>query len=371
MGDQKTLLNNWSEEKNTAYIYRELATEEKDAHLSSIYRKMAEIEEVHASHFESEIQKQGDEIPEFHPSARTRIQVWAAKKFGPSSILPGLQSKEQQGTVNYLQGETNKKYAGDEQLHAKMLSQISSASPGGMSGNILAQLEGRHRSTGGNALRAAVLGANDGMVSNLSLVMGVAGVSLNNSAILIAGMAGLLAGAISMALGEWLSVQSSRELYSNQIKIEKAEVESNPVEEAEELSLIYQSRGLGKKHADDLSKQILSNKDYALGTLAREELGINPDELGGSAWEAAITSFLLFALGAIVPLFPYFFISGINAVIVSIVASIIGLFILGSVITLFTGKSILFSGFRMVVFGMIAAAITFGIGKLIGHSLGV
>jgi VIT1/CCC1 family predicted Fe2+/Mn2+ transporter len=159
-------------------------------------------------------------------------------------------------------------------------------------------------------------------------------------------------------------------LYTNQIKIEQAEVEQSPEEETEELSLIYQSRGLGKDQANQMAKQILSNKDYALGTLAREELGINPEELGGSAWEAAITSFLLFALGAIVPLFPYFFLSGIHAVIVSICASIVGLFVLGSVITLFTGKAILYSGFRMVAFGMAAAGVTFGIGRLIGRSLG-
>jgi vacuolar iron transporter family protein len=370
MEELKSLLTNWKEEKNTAFTYRSLSSEEKDIHLSEIYKRMAEIEEIHAAHFEDEIRKKGSVVPEFSPDFRTKILVWISKKFGPTSVLPGMQSKEQQGINTYLKAGGNRKYAGDEQLHARMLSQISSVSSGGMSGNTLAQLEGRHRATGGNALRAAVLGANDGMVSNLSLVMGVAGVSMNNSAILIAGMAGLLAGAISMALGEWLSVQSSRELYTNQIKIEQAEVEQSPEEETEELSLIYQSRGLGKDQANQMAKQILSNKDYALGTLAREELGINPEELGGSAWEAAITSFLLFALGAIVPLFPYFFLSGIHAVIISICASIVGLFVLGSVITLFTGKAILYSGFRMVAFGMAAAGVTFGIGRLIGRSLG-
>ncbi len=239
-----------------------------------------------------------------------------------------------------------------------------------MEGSALAALEGRHRSTGGNALRAAVLGANDGLVSNLSLVMGVAGATLNNHTVLITGIAGLLAGAISMALGEWLSVQSSRELFSHQIKIESAEVAQHPEEEVEELALIYEARGLNREQARTLAGSIVANAESAVDTLAREELGIDPGELGGSAWEAALTSFILFALGAIIPVSPFIFITGITAVYVSILLSIIGLFILGAVITLFTGKPVWFSGLRMVIFGLLAAAVTFGIGRLIGASIG-
>jgi len=230
-------------------------------------------------------------------------------------------------------------------------------------------LEGRHRSTGGNALRAAVMGANDGLVSNLSLVMGVAGATLAGSGVLIAGVAGLLAGSISMALGEWLSVQSSRELYENQLKTEAEEIESAPEEEAGELSLIYEARGLSPETAHKLASQILANKDTALDTLAREELGIDPTQLGGSAWEAAITSFILFALGAIIPVAPFIFTKGMPAVFISIGLSALGLFGLGAAITLFTGKPVWKSGLRMVVFGLLAAAVTFGIGRLIGVSV--
>ncbi len=369
MGKDNDLLSNWLEEKNTAYIYHCLAENEKDEHLAAVYLRMAAIEENHAIHFQEAITASGSTTPNFSPSFRTKLLVYLSKRFGASAILPGLQAKEQQGTTAYL-NDGNSNFASDEQLHSRMISQISSATRGGISGDSLAQLEGRHRTTGGNALRAAVLGANDGMVSNLCLVMGVAGVSMNSKAILVAGFAGLLAGAISMALGEWLSVQSSRELYANQIKIEKAEIEQAPEEEAEELSLIYQSRGLKKSYADEMAKQIISNQDYAVDTLARDELGINPEELGGSAWEAAVTSFFLFVLGAIVPLFPYFFLTGTTAVLVSILASIVGLFILGAVITLFTGRKVFLSGLRMVAFGMAAALVTYAIGKLIGTSIG-
>ncbi len=239
-----------------------------------------------------------------------------------------------------------------------------------MEGSSLAQLEGRHRSAGGNALRAAVLGANDGLVSNLSLVMGVAGASLSNQAILVTGFAGLLAGAISMALGEWLSVQSSRELYLRQISIEREEIASAPEEEVEELALIYQARGIADEQAHHLAQQIMSDKENALQTLAREELNVDPQELGGSAWEAAIASFILFAAGAILPVISFTFLSGLRAVIVSGIISTLGLFVIGSAITLFTGRSVLFSGLRQVLFGLAAAVVTFTIGRLIGVNLG-
>jgi VIT1/CCC1 family predicted Fe2+/Mn2+ transporter len=170
--------------------------------------------------------------------------------------------------------------------------------------------------------------------------MGVAGASLSNQSILITGLAGLLAGACSMALGEWLSVQSSRELYMNQIKIEREEVESAPEEEEEELSLIFQSRGLSAEQASMIAKQIMSDREKAIETLAKEELNIDPSELGGSAWEAAITSFVLFSIGAIVPVLPYIFAGGTTAFIISVVLSGLALFGVGAAITLFTGKTV-------------------------------
>jgi vacuolar iron transporter family protein len=187
---------------------------------------------------------------------------------------------------------------------------------------------------------------------------------------LITGLAGLLAGAGSMALGEWLSVQSSRELYQRQIEIEKDELEARPEEEQEELALIYQSKGVPKEQARELAAHIIASGESALNTLAREELGIDPDELGGSAWEAALTSFFLFAAGAIVPVIPFLFLGGTTAVIVSIAMSAVGLFTIGAAITLMTGRSVAYSGMRMVLFGMTAAALTYGIGRLIGVSLG-
>lgn len=373
MAKQDPIIAAYLDERSSTFLYQTLSEVEKDVRLAEVYRRIAKTETTHAKKWQQKAKENGLVLPEFKPDWRTRTLARLARRFGPAMILPSIQNMERTGIVDYskMDGATTMK--GEEQSHSMLINQIIGSSKGGLSGSALAQLEGRHRSTGGNSLRAAVLGANDGMVSNLSLVMGVAGATVatvGSKAVLISGIAGLLAGSISMALGEWLSVQSSRELYNFQISTEREEIEQNPAEEIQELALIYQTRGISQEAAQNMANQLLANKDTALDTLAREELGINPDELGGSAWEAAITSFFLFTLGAIFPLSPFFFLTGMTAVFVSIAVSAVGLFLLGAVITLFTGRSVWFSGMRMVLFGLLAAAVTFGIGRLIGVSIG-
>jgi VIT1/CCC1 family predicted Fe2+/Mn2+ transporter len=363
------LLKAFTDERASALLYETMAEVEKDPRIAEVYRRIAKTELRHAEKWASQAREAGLTPLEYKPSWRTRTLVRLGKRFGPGVILPAVQSMEQTGTAAYNQMEQTMGMAADEQSHARLMNVITRTVRGGMEGGVLMQLEGRHRSTGGNALRAAVMGANDGLVSNLSLVMGVAGATLAGSSVLIAGIAGLLAGSISMALGEWLSVQSSRELYENQLRTEAEEIESAPEEEAEELALIYEARGIPAQSARNLASQIMTNKETALDTLAREELGIDPAELGGSAWTAAITSFVLFALGAIIPVAPFIFTGGMPAVFISIGLSALGLFGLGAAITLFTGKPVWKSGLRMVVFGLLAAAVTFGIGRLIGVSI--
>jgi VIT1/CCC1 family predicted Fe2+/Mn2+ transporter len=373
MAKQDPIIAAYLDERSSTFLYQTLSEVEKDVRLAEVYRRIAKTETTHAKKWQQKAKENGLVLPEFKPDWRTRTLARLARRFGPAMILPSIQNMERTGIVDYSKMDGAATMKGEEQSHSMLINQIIGSSKGGLSGSALAQLEGRHRSTGGNSLRAAVLGANDGMVSNLSLVMGVAGATvatIGSKAVLISGIAGLLAGSISMALGEWLSVQSSRELYHFQINTEREEIEQNPAEEIQELALIYQTRGISQEAAQNMANQLLANKDTALDTLAREELGINPDELGGSAWEAAITSFFLFTLGAIFPLSPFFFLTGMTAVFVSIAVSAVGLFLLGAVITLFTGRSVWFSGMRMVLFGLLAAAVTFGIGRLIGVSIG-
>ncbi len=365
-----TALASLNDELNGEYLYDALAQVEKDARLAEVYRRMAAVERKHADEWVERLKSGGVAIPEYKPSWRSRTLAWAAKHLGVAAVLPTLMGNERNDSRKYAGIPGSAGMAADESSHNRLLSKVVSTMKGGMEGGALATLEGRHRAGGGNALRAAVLGANDGLVSNLSLVMGVAGADLKNSAILITGVAGLLAGAISMALGEWLSVQSSRELYKHQIGIEKAELAAAPEEEAEELALIYEARGVPKADAQRMAQHIISDPTSALETLAREELSVDPSELGGSAWEAALTSFFLFSVGAIIPVLAFTFLSGFPAIIVSMVLSAVGLFIVGAGITLFTGRSVLYSGTRQVLFGLIAAMVTFGIGKLIGGNLG-
>jgi VIT1/CCC1 family predicted Fe2+/Mn2+ transporter len=199
--------------------------------------------------------------------------------------------------------------------------------------------------------------------------MGVAGAELAGQAVLVTGLAGLLAGAASMALGEWLSVQSARELAQRQLAVEAAEVEAAPHEEQEELALIYQAKGLPEAEANAVAARMMADRGTVLDTLAREELGIDPESLGGSAWEAAATSFFLFAAGAIIPVLPFLALTGPAAIAASLALSAVALFAVGAGITLLTGRSVLFSGARQVLFGLAAAALTFGIGRLIGVSL--
>ncbi len=366
----KTQLASLDDELNGVALYTALSEVEKDARIAEVYRRMAEVEQRHAGTWAKSLKATGVAVPAFRPSWRTRLLGGLARRFGTAAVLPTIMGMEKTGTANYAQRQDTASMAVDESSHARLLGQISRSAPDGMEGGSLAQLEGRHRSMGGNALRAAVLGANDGLVSNLSLVMGVAGAEMSGKVILITGFAGLLAGAISMALGEWLSVQSSRELYKHQISIEKAEIAASPAEEAEELALIYQARGVEADQARKMADQILSDSATALETLAREELSVDPQELGGSAWEAAITSFFLFAIGAIIPVAPFIFLSGTSAIAVSVLLSMGGLFVIGSAITLFTGRSVWFSGTRQMAFGLTAAAITYLIGRLIGVNIG-
>jgi VIT1/CCC1 family predicted Fe2+/Mn2+ transporter len=233
----------------------------------------------------------------------------------------------------------------------------------------IASRERWHRAGQSGTLRAVIFGVSDGLVSNLSLVMGVAGAAAAESRfILLAGIAGLLAGAFSMAAGEYISMRSQRELYERQIALERAELEAMPDEEQAELAAVYRSKGFTDEEAQRIAKRIFADPQAALDTLVREELGLDPDELG-SPVGAASGSFVAFAIGAAVPVVPYLFGRGDAAFAVSLGASLIALFIVGAGVSLLTGRGILFSGMRQVLIGAVAAAVTFLVGRAIGVSL--
>jgi vacuolar iron transporter family protein len=363
---------NLQDERDSAELYRRVAAAENDDTLASIYRRLAEVEERHAEFWAGRLRDAGRPVPSPRVGWRTRALGWLALRFGAAFVVPAIDAMEQADAGSYdAQPEASgTPLPAEERSHARLLQAIGSGTGGGLQGPALARLEGRHRAASGNSLRAAVLGANDGLVSNFSLVMGVAGAQLDNTQILITGLAGLAAGAGSMAMGEWISVTNARELFGRQIAIERDELAEVPDEEREELALIYQAKGLPPEQARELADRLIASPEQALDTLAREELGIDPEELGGSAAVAAGTSFVLFAIGAIFPIVPFTFLSGTAAVVASVALSTLGLFGIGALITLMTGRGVAFSGARQVLIGLAAAGLTFGVGALIGGVVG-
>lgn len=358
-------------EVDTAFLYRSIADIQENNDLAYILISLSHIEQGHADRLMVEILAVEPTYKLPQASRRARIQFKLGALFGYGSIISNLSNVERRMATNAVRKKIKegKKPTGFEHNHLKIIEALNENQGFNVSGGLLSKFESRHRSPGGNALRAAVLGANDGLVSNMCLLAGVAGASAGNKVILLTGISGLLAGAISMSLGEWLSVQSSRELHLRQIQLETEELEASPEDEQKELTLLYQAKGMSLDEARQLAEKNFSTKEMALDALIIEELAIDKQELGGSAWEAAFASFFLFAIGAIIPLFPYFFLSGTIALYAGMTASVLGLFLIGAGITLFTGKPIVFSGCRQIAFGLGAAAVTYGIGTLIGVSL--
>ncbi len=358
-------------EVDGVFYYRTLAALEPDAQLAGIYERMASMEDRHLELWRRQLAEAGVPPPRERPSRRARILMWLARRLGPDTVLPVIKAMETGADQTYMAEPlaVAEHLPADERTHARIATALTSTR--GLSGSAIGRIESRHRSLGGgNALRAAVLGANDGLTSNLALVMGVAGASPGNATVLLAGVAGLLAGAFSMALGEWISVTSSREAAEAQLAAEAEEILLQPAEEQEELALIYQAKGLPEAQAQELAARIMANPETALATLAREELGLVPEELG-SPWTAAFASFVLFAVGAVLPVLPFFVTSGTAAIAASAVLAGVGLFALGAAITLLTGRSAWYAGARQLVLGLVVAAITFGIGSLVGGVAGI
>jgi VIT1/CCC1 family predicted Fe2+/Mn2+ transporter len=355
-------------EVDASFLYALLAEHEEDENVAKVFREMSEIEMGHALAFLKSKGLEQSDLPQ--PSGRAKTLKKIGKIFGYDYVLGVLLDTEKGLSAGVLRArkEQQLKNSISDTAHVSILRNLLHANKK-IAGSSLARFEKRHRNVGGNAIRAAVLGGNDGLVSNFSLVMGVAGASAGSGPVLLTGLAGMLAGALSMALGEWISVKSSQELSENQMALEAEELEINPEGEEQEIALIYMAKGIPEEQAKSMAAQIMENKEQALDLLVQEELGINEEEMKGSAMEAAYSSFFLFLTGAIIPVIPFFFTSGFLAIALSACASALGLFGIGAAITLFTGKKVWYSGFRQVVFGLAAAAITFGIGKLIGAQL--
>jgi vacuolar iron transporter family protein len=354
----------WRDERAAARLYRELAAAAGEER-RGLFERLAATEERHARHWADLLAAAGREPRSERFPWRERVLLWAARRFGVDRVLPAIIRAEAADRDRYrAMPHAAPEMAGEEADHGRELALAVSDSVGAG----LAMAEARHRTGAGGSLRAAVFGANDGLVSNFALIMGVAGGTSAPGVVLLAGVAGLVAGAGSMAAGEWVSVRSQRELYERELAIERWELEQFPDEERRELELIYEAKGLDAEAARGLAAQIMADPDVALDTLAREELGLNPGDLG-SPWRAAISSFLAFAAGAIVPLLPFLFASGSLALAVSALVSALALAGVGAAISVFTGRPAWRSALRMVAIGGGAALVTYLIGSLVGVTL--
>jgi len=331
----------WLEEKQSAWLYRQVAAAENDPRMQKLFLSLADAAESQANQWTPPA-----DAATFAPSVRARVVARLARRMGPKNIRPVLAAMKIRGLSAY---DTLSGQPGSHAMPSKV-----------------GDIGLRHKGFGGGNLRAAVFGANDGLVSNTSLLMGVAGAAVGNEILITTGVAGLLAGALSMAAGEYTSVRSQREMFEYQIALEKDELDEYPEEEAEELALIYEARGMQLDRAREFSTELMKDKKSALDVLAREELGLNPDDLG-SPWGAAIFSFISFAVGAIIPLLP--FVLGMqlpNALIASAACAGVSLMLVGGTLSLFSGRSALYGAVRMLLIGGGAGVVTYLIGTLFG-----
>jgi VIT1/CCC1 family predicted Fe2+/Mn2+ transporter len=356
-------------EREAAALYSRLA-EAETGERQEIFRELAETELRHAAHWASKLRSAGAAVPaRGKPSLRTRLLGAAASRLSVRTVLPLIERAERADAGVYDdEPDALPGMAADERAHARTLARLVDDSGDGSEPDPVRQIARRerwHRGDRSGALRAGVFGVSDGLVSNTALVMGFAGSGLSHSAILLAGVAGLLAGSFSMAAGEFISMSSQREMFQREISLERAELEEKPEEERSELVLIYRAKGLARPDAELLADKIMADRTVALDTLAREELGLDPGQLG-SPWGAAASSLLAFAVGAFVVVLPYLIGSGTAALVAAIVLALAAMFGVGATIGALNGRSAVRMGVRQMAVGALAAAVTFGIGHLIG-----
>jgi VIT1/CCC1 family predicted Fe2+/Mn2+ transporter len=353
--------DSWTQENESVFLYGVLAAAETLPERRGLFEKLAREAQSQAAIWADELREQGITPPAYVASARVRIVALLVRRFGPERMRGVLSAMKVRGMSIYGVGVGKD---GSPSGHAmpRSIHEVGRRHHHGV---------GADRS--GN-LRAAVFGANDGLVSNTSLILGVAGATADAHMITISGMAGLLAGAFSMAAGEYVSMRSQREMFERQIAAERDELARYPKEEAAELALIYEARGVDKHDAERVAKSIIANPESALETLAREELGLDPTQLGSPSG-AALSSFWSFSLGAIIPLLPFLLYARSGrgaraaALPISMILSALALFGVGATMSLFSGRGAVRGGLRMLLIGGAAAAATFWIGRLFGVSV--
>lgn len=367
--DDAGRVQRWKEllasERDADALYTRIAAAETGER-RSIFEELAAVERRHAAHWEEKIRGAGAAVPPpGAPSLRTRLLATTARRLSSDAVLPLIERAERgDASVYDADPDAAPGMAADEHGHARTIAKLIEGGKPSPRDQI-ARREPWHRGDRSGALRAGVFGVSDGLVSNTALVMGVAGSGVSHTVILLTGTAGLLAGSFSMAAGEYVSMASQREMYQREISLEAQELEEKPEEERDELVLLYRAKGIPREEAARLADRIMADRQVALDTLTREELGLDPTELG-SPLSAAVASMLTFALGALVVIFPYFFGSGTAPLIGAVILAAAALVGVGAGIGLLNGRPALRSGLRQLLLGGAAALVTYGVGHLIG-----
>ncbi len=363
-------LQNLVDERDGAALYEGLARHEKDPQKARSFREIAEAERRHAEIWARKLEKEGVGIPADRPSSRVRALIWLARRLGTAAVVPMVLEAEATDADKYdAQGGDAAPIADEERAHRLALVGLSRGEPTDAR-ELIAQRERWHRSSrAAGSIRAAIFGMNDGLLSNLSLILGVAGAGVEPRTVVVTGFAGLLAGAFSMAAGEYTSVASQRDLLARQVAMEKREIDEAPEEEAAELALIFKQKGLSTEQASRTAAELLKNPESAADTLVREELGLDPNDLG-SPMGAAVSSFAMFSVGAFLPLIPFLATSGTLAVALAAAVAFTVLAGVGGLVGFLSGTPIWRSALRTAGLGAIAAGVTYGVGRIFGATVG-
>ena len=379
------LLNAWHREQATLRTYRALAERELNPSRRQVLMKLAAAEQSHAERWANRLKELGVQVPEFQDTLRDKVWRWVLVQSGVENALARLESAEEDDTVFYgnlmkeaPSEEDRQAIAGvlhDEQVHQRATGKATKAAPPspnpvtpqGRLDEILHR-EKWHRHSGG-WIGQAIYGANDGLGSVFGIVSGVAGATAGGPAVLIAGLAGMLASALSMGSGAYLATKTEREVYQAEMNRERKELEVHPEEEAEELSLFYQLKGVPEEEAQTLANHLIAQPEEALKTLSSEELGLSESTFP-NPWIEAISATISTAVGAFIPIIPFFFMHGYPAIITSFAISTLAHFSIGAAKTIVTGLSPLKSGVEMTLIGLGEALITYGLGLLFGTMVG-
>ena len=368
---------NWQAEVETAQTYRDLAERERDEKRKGILLRMAEAEERHAQRWEAKLKELGAEPPVYSDTIARRLNRWWNKIAGAEIAIRRMEATEERHEAEF-HDQAERAFAGkkdvqeflrksalEEKAHARVLStMVPSVSPRTALDKILKRE--RWHGRGGSWVADAIYGANDGLGAVFGIVSGVAGATNNQQHfILISGLAGMIASSLSMGAGAYLAVKSESEVYEAEIAREKAEVEENPEEEIEEMSLFYQLQGFSPEEAQRMAQRLAEQPDQLVQAMAQSELGLSEHRFP-NPWKSSASAAISTAIGAFIPIVPFFFMSGISAVVAAFIVSIVAHFAVGAVKSLITLRSWWASGMEMTVVGIIEAAVTYGLGLAFG-----